>query len=213
MPPLEFDIGEVAGRQENVITRAQLFELGVGARVIERRLERGRWQRLHNGVYLIGPAPPTLSARARAAAFACGDGAVVSHCTAAQLWDLLNAGASDVHVTVCGRNPGPRRGIRTHRVRRLPEEEVTIRHGIPLTTPARTICDLAATEPLRDVEAAIAEARIHRLATDRQIRAVINNTPTRPGAPIIRSLLEQEDDSGYTRSKAERLLRDLIAKA
>jgi len=90
---------------------------------------------------------------------------------------------------------------------------VTIKHGIPLTTPARTICDLAATEPLRDVESALAEARIHRLATDRQINAVIQRAPTRPGAPIIRKLLEAEDDSGYTRSKAERILRDLIHDA
>jgi very-short-patch-repair endonuclease len=214
MPPAEGQINEVAGRQENVITRAQLLELGVGTRLIERRLERGRWQRLHNGVYLIGPAPPTRSARARAAALACGDGAVVSHRTAAELWAMLTAsGASDVHVTVLGRNPGERRGIRTHRVRWLPEEEVTIKYGIPLTTPARTICDLAATELLRDVESALTEARIHRLATDRQIQAVIQHAPTRPGAAIIRKLLEQENDSGYTRSGAERLLRDLLRAA
>ncbi|HET7047649.1 MAG TPA: DUF559 domain-containing protein, partial [Solirubrobacteraceae bacterium] len=85
--------------------------------------------------------------------------------------------------------------------------------GIPLTTPARTICDLAATEPLRDVESALAEARIHRLATDRQINAVIARASTRPGAPIIRKLLEAEADTGYTRSKAERRLRDLIHDA
>jgi very-short-patch-repair endonuclease len=215
MPPTEREIGEVAGRQDNVIARAQLFALGVPPRVIERRLENGRWRCLHRGIYLIGPAPPALPARARAAALACGDGAVVSHRTAAELWGLLppELESGDAHVTVCERNPGTRSGIHTHRVRRLPEEEVTIRHGIPLTTPARTICDLAATEPLRDVESALAEARIHRLATDRQINAVIHRAPTRPGAPIIRTLLEQEDDSGYTRSKAERLLRDLIAKA
>jgi very-short-patch-repair endonuclease len=214
MPPIDREIGEVAGRQDNVVSRTQLFALGVPPRVIERRLESGRWRCLHRGIYLIGPAPPALPARARAAALACGEGAVVSHRTAAELWGLLPPEAgSETHVTVCGRNPGDRTGIHTHRVRRLPEEEVTVKDGIPLTTPARTICDLAATEPLRDVESALAEARIHRLATDRQITAVIQNAPTRPGAPIIRKLLEQEDDSGYTRSKAERLLRDLIAKA
>jgi very-short-patch-repair endonuclease len=215
MPPTEHEIGEIAGRQDNVISRTQLLELGAPTRMIERRLESGRWRCLHRGIYLIGPAPPALGARARAAALACGDGAVVSHRTAAELWGLLlpERESGDVHITVCERNPGARSQIRTHRVRRLPEEEVAAKHGIPITTPARTICDLAATEPLRDVESALTEARIHRLATDRQIKAVIHNAPTRPGAPIIRSLLEQEDDSGYTRSKAERLLRDLIAKA
>jgi len=214
MPPTEREIDELAGRQGNVIARTQLFELGVPKRMIERRLESGRWQCVHRGIYLIGPAPPTLPARARAAALACGDGAVVSHRAAAELWALLPPEANtDMHVTVCRRNPGARNGIRTHRVRRLPEEEVTVKHGIPLTTPARTICDLAATEPLRDVESALAEARIHRLATDRQINAIIQRAPTRSGAPVIRTLLKQEDDTGYTRSKAERLLRDLIAKA
>jgi very-short-patch-repair endonuclease len=213
MHDLERAIGEIAGRQENLITRDQVLSLGVGRGAIEHRVAIGRWQRLHRCIYLIGSAPPTLSARARAAALALGDGAVVSHRTAAVVWGLLPPANEEPHVTVPARNVGRRDGLRIHRVRRLPEEEVTIRHGIPLTTPARAICDLAATEPLRDVESALAEARIHRLATDRQINAVIQRAPTRPGAPIIRSFLEAEDDSGYTRSKAERRLRDLIHQA
>jgi Transcriptional regulator, AbiEi antitoxin len=62
MPSIERELGEIAGRQDNVISRAQLFELGVPRRAIERRLESGRWRCLHRGVYLIGPAPPTLFA-------------------------------------------------------------------------------------------------------------------------------------------------------
>jgi very-short-patch-repair endonuclease len=142
----------------------------------------------------------------------CGEGSVLSHRTAAQLWELLSA-VGELHVTVPGRNPGIRDGIHIHRVRCLLPDENTTKHGIPLTTPARTICDLAATEPLRDVESALAEARIHRLATDRQLAAVIARAPTRPGAHIISKLLAQEDDSGYTRSRAERRLRDLIRAA
>ena len=207
-------VGEIAGGQDNVISREQLLTLGVERGAIAHRIATGRWQRLHRCIYLIGPAPPTLSAQARGAALALGEGAVISHHTAAVMWGLLPpANEEEPHVTVPGRNVGRRAGLQIHRVRRLPEGEVTIRHGIRLTTPARTVCDLAATEPVRDVESALAEARIHRLATDRQIHAVIQRAPTRPGAPIIRTLLEQEDDSGYTRSKAERLLRDLIAEA
>jgi very-short-patch-repair endonuclease len=208
----ETRVGKIAGAQRNLITLDQLAALGIGRNAIEHRLASGRWQRLHKGVYLIGPAPPTLPARARAAVFSCGEGSVLSHRTAAGLWSLLPAG-DELHVSVAGRNPGLRRGIRIHRVTDLPPDQLTIRDDLPLTTPARTICDLAATEPLRDVEAALAEARIHRLATDRQIKAVIQRARTRPGAPIIRTLLRQEDDSGYTRSKAERRLRDLIHQA
>jgi len=214
MHGVERAVGEIAGGQDNVISREQLLTLGVERGAIAHRIATGRWQRLHRCIYLIGPAPPTLSARARGAALALGEGAVVSHRTAAVMWGLLPpANEEEPHVTVPCRNVGRRAGLQIHRVRRLPDEEVTIRHGIPLTTPARTICDLAATEPVRDVESALAEARIHRLTTDRQINAVIQRAPTRPGAPIVRKILDQEDDTGYTRSKAERLLRDLIAKA
>jgi very-short-patch-repair endonuclease len=204
--------GEIAARQRNVITHAQLADLGVGRNAIEHRLTSGRWQRLHKGVYLIGPAPPVPSARALAAVLTCGEGSVLSHRTAAAVWSLL-AAADRVHVSVAGRNPGLRQGLCIHRVVALPADEITTKHGLPLTTPARTICDLAATELLRDVESALAEARIHRLATDRQIAAVINAAPTRPGAPTMRKLLEQENDSGYTRTRAERLLRDLLRAA
>jgi very-short-patch-repair endonuclease len=214
MHPLELQIAQIAGRQDNLITWEQLVRVGVGRRAVARRVESGRWQRIHKAVYLIGPALPTLSAKARAAVLTCGHGAALSHRTAAVMWKLLPISPEpELHVMVAGRNPGVKPGIRIHRVAELPEDELAVRQGIPLTTPARTICDLAATEPLRDLESALAEARIHRLATDRQITKVIHRAPTRPGAPTIRTLLEQEDDSGYTRSKAERLLRDLIAKA
>ena len=214
MHPLERQIAQIAGRQDNLITWEQLVRIGVGRRSVARRVENGRWQRIHKAVYLIGPAPPTLSARARAAAFTCGDGAAVSHRTAAVIWRLVpNSPEPELHVTVAGRNPGVKPGIHIHRVAELVPEEVTTNNGFPLTTAARTICDLAATDPLRDLESGLAEARIHRLATDRQINAVIQRAPTRPGAPIIRKLLEAEDDTGYTRSKAERRLRDLIHAA
>jgi very-short-patch-repair endonuclease len=205
-------VAEIAGGQDNLITNEALIALGVGRNAISHRLASGRWQRLHKGVYLIGPAPPTLSARARAAVFTCGEGSVLSHLTAAQLWGLLPAG-EDVHVTVSGRNPGVRQGVQVHRVRRLEMDEVTAKDALPLTTPARTICDLAATEALHEVETALAEARVHRLATDRQLLAVIGGAPTRRGASIVRNLLAQEDDSGYTRSRAERRLRELIRAA
>jgi very-short-patch-repair endonuclease len=214
MHPLEREIAEVAGRQDNVITRAQLFALGAGRRVIARRLESGRWQRLHTGVYLIGPAPPTATARARAAVLWCGDGAVISHRTAAEIWQLLPAAAEpETHVTVAGRNPGPRVGVRAHRVRALASADVATKLGLPLTTPARTICDLAGTTSLRETEEALSQARVHRLATDSQLEQVIRRAPTLKGSSVVRTLLTTENESGYTRSRAERLMRKLVHAA
>src|ERR1700759_3932841 len=127
MHGVERVVGEIARCQDNVITREQLLTLGVERGAIAHRIATGRWQRLHRCIYLIGPAPPTLSARARGAALAVGGGAVGSPRTAGLMWGLRPpASEEEPHVTVPGRNVGRRAGLQIHRVRRLPEEEVTI---------------------------------------------------------------------------------------
>ena len=122
-------------------------------------------QRLHTGVYLIGPAPPTPMAKARAAALAVGADAVVSHLSAACLFGLLPQHAGDVDITVTGRNPGRRPGIRRHRVKSLPRHHVTNADGIRVTSIARTICDLAATESAHATEQAFQEALYREIVT------------------------------------------------
>jgi very-short-patch-repair endonuclease len=212
MHPRDPTIDQLARRHENVITRAQVLSLGAGPRLIARRLENGRWQRLHNGIYLVGPAPPTPRARARAALLACGEGAVLSHRTAAEMWGMLPPG-DELHVTVPGRNPGQREGVRVHRVAELPAREVAVRDRLPLTSPARTICDIAGVESVRDTEDALTEARVRRLVTDRQLLSVIERAPTRRGSAVIRALLSAESEAGYTRSRAERRMQKLLRAA
>lgn len=72
MQVVERAIAEIAGRQDNVITREQLLRAGLGRGAITHRVHAGAMQRIHKSVYLIGPAPPTPMARARAAALARG---------------------------------------------------------------------------------------------------------------------------------------------
>lgn len=106
MHAVEQAIARVARRQDNVITHDQLFEAGLGRGAIARRLSARTMQQLHRGVYLLGAAPPTQMARARAAVMACGDGAVVSHHSAAEMLGLLPEIDGAIDVTVVGRNPG-----------------------------------------------------------------------------------------------------------
>jgi predicted transcriptional regulator of viral defense system len=146
-------------------------------------------------------------ARARAAVLASGPAAVVSHRSAAELWGLMPESTGDVHVTVVGRNPGVRAGIQAHRVAKLPAAEVRKIRGIPLTSPARTICDIAGSEPSGEIEPALEEARVRRLVTDRALWAVIERAPMRNGSGLMRTLLAADLDSGFTRSEAERRLR------
>jgi very-short-patch-repair endonuclease len=213
MHEVERAIAAVASVQENVIHRHQLLAAGLGRGAIAHSAKAGSLHLLHRAVYLIGHAPPTQRGRAWAALLAAGGGAVASHRTAAELWGILPPSGRAPEVSVVARNPGVRPGITIHRTIDIPPWQIRDMDGLPITSPARTVCDLAGTEPTNDVEHALQEARVHHNLTDAQLNAVIRHTPTKKGAAFIRRLLNHEDDRGYTRSKAERILRGHLKRA
>jgi very-short-patch-repair endonuclease len=141
---------------------------------------------------------------------ACGADAVLSHRSAATLFRLLPESAAEVDVTVPRRNPHRQAGIRIHRVKGLQRQDVVIVRGMRVTSVARSIADLAATEPARDVEAAFQEALYRQIVTDTALAAVIEREPGRRGAPIIGALLR---DPRMTRSEKERALLRLLDAA
>ncbi len=101
-----------------------------------------------------------------------------------------------------------RPGIRVHNVRTL---EWTTHRGIRVTTPARTLLDLAATVSADDLARAVEEARVLRLVTDADLRAILDAHPRRAGSAALRRELDVE--ARLTRSEAERRLLDLIRRA
>jgi very-short-patch-repair endonuclease/predicted transcriptional regulator of viral defense system len=207
-------IRELAARQHGVVTRAQLLELGVEPGAIDRRLTADRLRALHRGVYLVESiAPPR--AREMAAVLSCGEGAVLSHRSAVAVWQMLPHPAQlpDVEVTVAGRDPGRRPGVRVHRVRSLERDEVRTCQRIPITTPARTLLDLAAYGSRRELEQAAAEAQRRGLTTKRQLLALVGRYPTRHGAPALKRLAGSDEQPALTRSEAEERLLDLIRRA
>lgn len=210
MRVVEHAIALIGRRQDNVISLEQLLAAGLGRDAVAHRVKARTMQRLHRGVFLLGAAPPTLMARARAAVLACGSGAVVSHRSAAEMFGLLPETDGEIDVTVLGRNPGAHPGIRLHRPRALARHEVTNMRGIPVTSVARLICDLAATESADVVERAFQEALYRRIVTTAAMVAVLHRGPRRKGAPVIRALLE---DPRMTRSKRERVLMKLLDQA
>jgi very-short-patch-repair endonuclease len=210
MHDVERAIAWIGRRQDNVITVEQALRAGLGRGALAHRVKVGAMQRLHTGVYLIGPAPPTPMAKARAAALAVGADAVVSHLSAACLFGLLPQHAGDVDITVAGRNPGRRQGVRRHRVKSLPRHHVTNVNRIRVTSIARTICDLASTESAHATEQAFQEALYREIVSDRALKAVLDREPRRRGAPIIRALL---NNPSLTRSERERRILKLISDA
>jgi very-short-patch-repair endonuclease len=138
-------IAAIAGRQHGIITVEQLASVGIGRSGVTRRVQAGRLHRLHRGVYAVGHRSISWRGRWLAAVLAAGDGAVLSHTSAAALWEFLRPIQGPTHVTVAAAvRRSQRPGIRIHRSRTLTPGDVTCRHGIAVTTPARTIADVRA---------------------------------------------------------------------
>ncbi len=141
MKRVDAEIVEAARRQQRNVTRAQLLRLGLDDRASSRRIRSGRLFREHPGVYSVGQPATTPLERAGAAVLACGESAGLSCGSAMTLWGLWEHWDTPFEVTITG-NRRPK-GIRVHRSRTLHRRDLTIQLGIRVTTPARTIFDMA----------------------------------------------------------------------
>ena len=195
----------LARRWHGVVTTRQLVAAGIGADAIRHRVKHGWLLRLHRGVYQVGPVAARYG-REMAALLATGPGAALSHHSAAAVWGFRPAHEGDVHVTVLRGRGAPRPGIRVHRSASL---QAAVRAGLRLTTPARTLLDLATDLPPDDLERAVEQAIVLKLTTDTEIAAQCEHG-NRGAARLRRALLIEP---GLTRSKAERQLRRLIRSA
>ena len=176
-------VAALAGRQYGVVSRAQLEALGVGDRRIERRVGSGRLIPVHRGVYAVGHRAPRSEARWLAAVLACGDGAALSHRSAAALWQILDREGAKPDVTSASSRRHP--GIAAHTAR-LTAAEVAVCARIPVTSPARTLVDLAHEIEPDDLLRALREAQFQRLFHIPSIRAALERRPSR----VLRRLLE-----------------------
>lgn len=160
-------IAEIASNQHGLISVAQLRFAGCSPAAITR-LNGRRLHRIHRGVYAVGHPALSNEGRWMAAVLASGDGAVLSHLSAAFLWGIgQHAGASAssvVDVSVSGRaGRAGRSGIRVHRPKSLPSSDCTRRNAIPVTTPARTLADVRPLLSPPQFAAAVREAEFRRL--------------------------------------------------
>jgi very-short-patch-repair endonuclease len=193
-----------------VITRAQLLELGFSPKAIKHRLATGRLYCLFRGVYAVGRAEVTREGRWIAAVLACGDEAVLSHDSAAQLWGIRQAKAGPIHVLVPPRTACSKRGITVHR-RQTPRKEIRRRDRIPLTSPLCTLIDLAATLGRDPLEAAVNEADKLGLIDPDALRQGLEPLAPRPGVATLRTTLDRRTFT-LTRSQLERIFVPLARK-
>jgi very-short-patch-repair endonuclease len=207
--PVDLRVARLAARQHGVVTRAQLTELPLGRLAIDSRIRAGHLHRVYRGVYAVGHDRLTTRGRFLAAVFACGEHAALSHYSAAVLWALRPERGPRIDVTVPTTGGRKRRGaLIVHRAR-LPADEVTVREGVPITTPARTIVDLADVLSRRALERVFDEAAYLRLDLD-----ALAPRPGRRGAGLLsRVLADHEAGSTRTRSDLEELMLSLCRRA
>jgi very-short-patch-repair endonuclease/predicted transcriptional regulator of viral defense system len=209
----EIAIAWVAARQLGLITVGQLNAAGVGRGSIARRAANVQLHQVFRGVYLVGHPVPLAGALELAGVLACGEGAVVSHHSAARLWGLTKTSPGEVEVTIVGRDCRSRKGLRVHTVKRLGARDRGRRSGIPITSAARTVIDVCATAVYEEAERVIAEASALKLTGEQQILAAADRAPNRAGVARIRAVLGQPGGPRRTRSDGERALLRLIRAA
>lgn len=165
-------VAALAHRQHGVISTAQLGRCGVTPTRVADWVRGGRLHPVHRGAYAVGHLPVSREGWWMAAVLALGDGAALSHRSAAALWSFAPRFAPEwsdrpVDVVVPGHSGrARRRGIRVHRSVTLVDAEVTRHRGIPVTTPARTLADLRRVASRAAWDAALREAEFLRLPLD-----------------------------------------------
>ena len=205
-------IARYAAEQQGMVTWSQLRTAGLSRDAITAHLEAGWLVRRHRAVYQLGafggPCGDEL-----AALLACGAHAVISHWSAVFVFELGPRRGRQVDVILAEGFARRRPGIRPHRATTLPPCDAVVKHGLRVTTPARTLLDLAAEAPRDVLERLTEEAQVQNLASPAEILAVIERGARRPGVKKLREIVDFLDEPLFTRSEAERRLLEMVRAA
>ncbi len=187
-------LGELARRRGGVFTASEALAVGVSSGEVRRRLRSGLWVTPFGGGLRAATTPDSIDGRERAALLRAGEGAVLSHLSAARRWRLSVPPPADVWVTVSHlRNPRTPNGIRLVRSRHLPSTATRVVEGLPVFEPARTVADLAGLLDRRRLVAVVLEAMQRGLCTHDELVAWRRLLAGRPGSTLLAAALAEAD--------------------
>jgi Protein of unknown function (DUF559)/AbiEi antitoxin C-terminal domain len=174
-----------------VLARRDLEALGFSKMAIDHRIATGRLHLSSPGVYAVGRPELTPYGRWMAAVLACGDDAVLSYRSAAELWGIGREWERRIDVTIRRRSVITRRGIKVRNRAALPSKSVTRWHGIPVTDPIQTLIDLATELKLLRLERAVNEADKLDLVDPETLRRELDGYVGMPGVKTLRTMLDR----------------------
>ena len=208
---VERAIVALAERQSGVVSREQLRRLGLSDRAISRRIAMGWLIPILNGVYAVGHRPRLLRGWHCAALLAAGERSGLSNRSAGAHWKMTKA-PGHPHV-IAPRSADGIKGIVIHRPRTLAPGDIVETQGLRVTSPARTLLDLAGEgASKRQLERALDQAEIHLLHLP--IEGLLKRCRRRRGAPLLREvLLWHLAGSTITESEAEEAFLAIVRRA
>jgi hypothetical protein len=178
-------------RQHGVVTRTELLALGYTRREIEYRLHNGRLHQIAAGIYAVGRRELTPHGRWMAAVLVCGDGAALSHRSAAELWGIGREWEGRIDVSVARECRIRRVGLKVRGRAALPARSLVRRQGIPVTDPVQTLIDLATELKILRLERAVNEADVLDLVDPETLRTALDAYVGMPGVKTLRTLLDR----------------------
>jgi very-short-patch-repair endonuclease len=202
----------IAKRQHGVVSHEQLLALGLSRAAIQRLVRAGRLHSLYRAVYAVGHTALTREGQLMAAVLACGRGAVLSHRAAAERWAMMPRQRGAIDVTT-RRSVAGHRGITIHRVRHLHRHDWLVMDGLPLTTPERTLLDLAEVLTERRLRRAAQEAARMRRFNARATRELLDRSPGRRGHRPLTALLRDAVIEPRSRNHLEDRFLELVKEA
>ena len=181
-------IARLAHQAHGVVTRVELLDAGVSEDEIDERIASGSLIPVHRGVYRVGHQAPSLEATYMAAVKACGEDALLSGLAAAYLYRLIRKAPRQPEVTA----PTERKveGVTTHRARAgIDSQDVARHHGIPVTSVARTLVDIAGRLGDEQLARACHEAAVRFGVKPDQVEKVLAQRRNVAGAKRLRAIL------------------------
>jgi len=198
----------LARAQHGVLTRRQLLALGFTADAIKHRLRTGRLHRVRHGVYSVGRSELSRKGNWMAAVLACGQGAFLTHRSAGALYGICEERPNRIEVGVPrphGREPA---GIRLRRRASLPRQDVGTLDRIPVTSPVRTMVDLATDLSDKYLLRTVNEGDKLDVIDPEALRCQLDAYAGIPGAKRLAALLDK-DTFVLTQEELERLFLPL----